>query len=106
MSIYFLQLSMFVDYTWQCMKLPAVETSLQGRTSPDSTTTPGEDYIATILRHTPSSRGYISLIGALGEENMVLIEGTEHTLHRHGNGEDRVTSTSDTPVCDSDWPTY
>ena len=49
--VYFLQLSMFVDYTWQCMKLPAVRTSLQGRTPPDSTTTtPGEDYIVTILR--------------------------------------------------------
>ena len=46
----YLQLSMFVDYTWQCMKLPAVGTSLQGRTPPDSTTTtPGEDYIVTIL---------------------------------------------------------
>ena len=36
---------------------------------------------------------------------MVLIDDTEHTPHCHGNG-DHVTSTSDTPVCDSDWPTY
>ena len=52
-----LQLSMFVDYTWQCMKLPAAvgETSVEGRTSPDSTTTPGEGHSWT--RHTLSSRG-------------------------------------------------
>ena len=42
----------------------------------------------------------------IGEENMGSIEGTEHTLHHHGNGEDHVTSTSDTPVRDYDWPTY
>lgn len=42
----------------------------------------------------------------IGEENMGSIEGTEHTLHHHGNGEDHVTSTSDIPVRDYDWPTY
>lgn len=39
-------------------------------------------------------------------ENMRSIEGTEHTLHHHGNREDHVTSTSDIPVRDYDWPMY
>lgn len=44
----------------------------------------------------------IHLIG--GEEKEVFMEGTEHTPHHHGNSEDHVTSTSDTPVCD--WVIY
>ena len=40
----------------------------------------------------------IHLIG--GEEKEVFMEGTESTPHHHGNSEDHVTSTSDTPVRD------